>query len=199
MADLITIEDIEDAIGREAADEDESDEWQYYISVVSEYINSVVDFSFEEVTETVRLKADSYGQIKLKQPVTDVASVKNFRTGMDDLWVDFDGIDTLYFLEPHQVVDVVYSHGYASPPADIIEVAIHLVLQASGLATPASLTKYKVGDVEEGYGANRISSLVDDFVNEVLDRYRKEWYSIPLATDSFPDYRSPKGYLNDFD
>lgn len=196
MADLITVDDIEAALGREGTDE-EVDEWNRYIDVVSNYINNSVDVSFEPLTVTTRLKADSYGQIRLIRPVTDITSVKNFRTGMEDLWVDFDGIDLLFYLEPHQVVDVTYSYGYDDVPEDVVNVCVNLVLTLVSEAPPTNLTKYKVGDVEELYSESRVASLVDDYVNEVLDNYRQEWYSIPLAADSFPDYRS-RGYLDDF-
>jgi len=197
MADLITIDDLENALGREPTEYEEA-EWQRYITLVSSYINESVDVSFTETTETVRLKADGFGQIKLKGPVTDIVSVKNFRTGNEDPWVDFDGIDTLFYLEPHQVVDVTYTHGYSTVPADIKDVCVNLVLNLLGENTPTNIIKYRVGDVEEQYSTSRVANLIDDYVNGVLDRYRQEWYSIPLAYNSFPDYQS-RGYIYDFD
>jgi hypothetical protein len=197
MADLISVGDIELALGREVADEEEEAEWQRYITLVSRYIKGVSDYGFEPLTVTERLKADSRGEIKLRRPVTDIISVTNYRTGQPDLYVDFDGLDTLFYLEPHQVVDVTYSYGFDSVPADIAEIAVSLVLGLLGENTPTNIQVYQVGDVKEQYSTSRVEALVDDYISGVLDNYRQLWFSIPLAVTSYPDYRQ-RGYLDDF-
>ncbi len=199
LAYLITTADIEDALGRAPYNAAEEAAWQQAIVVVSNYINSKVRVGFATTTVTATYQADSYGQIYLREPVTNIASIKNYRTQQEDLYVDYDGVYKLFNLEPQQVVVVTYTYGYSEPPQDIKDLATTLAIaQINESSAPVGLRRYKVGDVEEQYtgdGASR--HILDDMINGVLDNYRRKWYSIPLSLEYFPDY-VPRGFEDDF-
>jgi len=202
MSALITVQDVEDALGREAEDSEEIAQWQYYINVISLFINNFVDVSFEPlVLVTERLRADQYGQIKLKSPVNDVTSVKNFRTQEEDLYVDFDGIDLLMYLEPRQVVDVTYSYGYNVVPDDIHGLVLTLVLEQVNEIAPVNLKSHQVGDVVDVYAVTSVGKLFDQFAMDTLQKYATTQFTINTSaagSDSFPDYTGGQAYVNDF-
>lgn len=199
MANLIQLSDLVTAMGRDPYNEEEEAYWNRIITTVSYYINSKVRVGFFSTTVTATYQADAYGQIYLREPVTNIASITNYRTGNSDLYVDFDGVCKLFYLEPHQVVNVVYTYGYSEPPQDIQDLCISLCVQQITEEMPSNLKSYKVGDVQQGYGNNATTSqmMFDDMVNGVLDNYRRRFYSIPLTLEIFPDYQ-PRGYLTDF-
>lgn len=199
LAYLITTADIEDALGRAAYNAAEEAAWQQAIVVVSNYINSKVRVGFATTTVTATYQADSYGCIYLREPVTNISSIKNYRTQEEDLWVDFDGVYKLFNLEPQQVVVVTYTYGYSEPPQDIQDLATTLAIaQINESSAPVGLRRYKVGDVEEQYTGDGTSRhILDDMINGVLDNYRRRWYSIPLSLEYFPDY-TPRGFEDDF-
>lgn len=199
LANLITLADLIEAMGRDPYNEEEQAYWERIITTVSYYINSKVRVGFASTTVSATYQADSQGVIYLREPVTNIASVTNYRTGNADLWVDFDGVCKLFYLEPHQVVNVVYTYGYSEVPQDIQDLAISLCVQQITEEMPSNLTSYKVGDVEQKYSGGSTSQMMfDDMVNGVLDNYRRRWYTIPITIDVYPDY-SPQGYVGDFD
>ncbi len=199
LANLITLADLTEAMGRDPYNAEEEAYWERIITTVSYYINSKVRVGFASTTVSATYQADSQGVIYLREPVTNIASITNYRTGNADLWVDFDGVCKLFYLEPHQVVNVVYTYGYSSVPQDIQDLAISLSVQQITEEMPTNLKRYKVGDVEQAYGGASTSQMMfDDMVNGVLDNYRRRWYTIPITIDVYPDY-SPQGYVGDFD
>lgn len=197
---LVSIQDIEDTLGRSAEDAAEEAEWQFYINIISDFINNEVDVAFEPQTlVTERLRADAYGEVKLKGPVVNITSVKNFRTQEEDLYVDFDGVDTLYYLNPRQVVDVTYSYGYNTVPDDIRNLVISAILAQINEYAPVSLRSYTVGDVTEEYRTNFIHQILGEGAQKTLDKYSSRTFTINTAdTDRFPDYYGGQEYLNDF-
>lgn len=200
MTALITVEDIEAALGREVADEEEEAQWQFLINSLSDFVNNYVDVSFVAIEdETRRFKADGLGQIKLPRPVTNVTSVSNFRTGNIDYYGDWDGLDLIYNLLPEQVVDVVFSYGYTEVPDDIKNLMLTGVLAQLEEISVVALRSFKVGDVEEQYRDGVATQLFGTTALNTLYKYVDNSFTINTgSSDRFPDYRS-QGYLTDFD
>lgn len=202
MSALITVADIENALGRGVEDDEEEAYWQFIIDSLSAFINNYVDVSFEPFTDaTVRLQADQYGMIKLKGPVTGITSVKNFRSQLEDFYVDWDGIDTIFYAEPNAVLDVTYSYGYSEVPLDVKMLMISGVLAQIEEKSPVNLRSLQVGDVAEEYRDSPVSQLFGITAKTTLYKYKVHSYTIiaSSAYDVFPDYMSNQEYLNDFD
>lgn len=196
---LITVQDIEVALGRDVDDTQEQSEWQFYIDTISDFINNYVNVSFERATDvTERLKADYYGQIKLTGPVVEITSVKNARTLQEDQWVDFDsGNNTLYYLEPNQTVLVTYTYGYSTIPDDIQQLVLATVLDQINEISPVSLRAFKVGDVEEQYRDGMLTQLFGMSGRKTLNKYGSNSYTINTGgADQFPDYKS-RGFIGE--
>jgi len=198
---LITIADIENALGRGVEDEEEESGWQFIIDSLSAFINNFVDVSFEPYEDvTVRYKSDYYGQVKLIQPVTGISSIKNFRTQEEDFYIDWDGIDTIFYGCPEQVVDVTYSFGYSEVPADVKLLMVAGVLGQINEQSPVNLRSFQVGDVVEQYRDDFMTQLFGNMATVTLYKYTNHSYTINVAgSDRFPDYRSTQAYLADFD
>jgi len=196
---LITVQDIEVALGREPDDTQEQSEWQFYIDTISDFINSYVDCSFERlVAVTERHKADYYGQVKLTGPVVEITSVRNARTLEEDQGVDYDsGSGYLYYLCPDQTVLVTYTYGYSTIPDDIQQLVLSTVLDQINELSPVSLRQYKVGDVEEQYRDGLVQQLFGLTGRKVLNKYGSNSYTINTAgSDQFVDYRS-RGFIGE--
>jgi hypothetical protein len=199
MVTLIEVQDIEDTLGRPADDEIEERKWVKYIESVSDFICNYVDVSFEKVEDDViRRRADYRGRVVLPfAPVHSVTAVVNFRTGDNDFYADWDGINEVFNLAPGQVVDVTYTHGYDTIPRDIRNIAIAGVLGMISAGDPAELRAYQVGDVREDYRDNFFMNLFGDLGLRTLNKYTDTSYTIEVGGDGFyPDYRG-QGYLDD--
>lgn len=197
MADLITVDDVETAIGRPPADQTEEDVWQYHITNISAYINSLVDDSFEEIEddELARVQADYYGIITLKGgPITEVTSVRNWRSDEETEW-DWNGIDEIMNLNCLQVVNVTYSHGWDAVPPDIIALCTDAVLVAINEVDADDLISYQVGDVVEKYASIRTFS--ENNTEAILDQYRATETTYRLGgRGQYPDYSGSSGIQN---
>jgi hypothetical protein len=75
--DLITLDDLETALGYSASSAIQSAEWQRHISALSDYINLDCDHAFSRTDDDVqRLQANYDGEIELPgKPVWDVTAV----------------------------------------------------------------------------------------------------------------------------
>lgn len=186
MADLITIGDLEDALGYSAATPAEEARWEHYITAVSSFINSYVDVSFEEIEDDeVRLQADYYGLIYLGgDPISTVSSISIWRTGAPHPTAEWNGLDEISGLQPLQVVDVVYTHGYSTVPEDIANVVVESVLGILQLGANGPLKSITVGDVTEAYAvgvAKPNPTAGVTLAAYVLDSYRDTEYTIRLG------------------
>lgn len=184
MVALLTIGDITDAIGRGPVDSAESDKWQFYIDAISAYINGYVEVSFEEIADdVVRYEADYYGLINLGgDPVSTVTAVNDFlsQSGVSYYW---NGLDEILGLCPNQVVDVTYTHGYATVPDDIKFVATQAVIGVLDLGATGSITSFTVGDVTEVYSdPSKEGTTVVELQKSVLDRYSNIYGSWRLGS-----------------
>lgn len=193
MADLISIDDIEAALGRPAEDAEEEALWAFYISVVSDYINEYVSVSFFLVEDEVkRFKASYSGEIQLVGPVHQVTDVVNFRTLMTCWWADWDGMNTIFGLEPQEVVDVTYTYGYEAVPADIVNLATSAVVRlAGGQETSVDLRSHQVGDVRDEYRDNGVAELLGSYGSTVLAKYADDTFTIDVSgSGRYPNYMS---------
>lgn len=197
MVALIQIEDIEDSLGRPADDVLEERRWQSYIDSVSSYIENFVDVGFEMIEDDViRRKATWEGVIHLPNgPIHAVTAVRNFRTGDIDFYADWDGLDEIFNLEGHQVVDITYTHGYDHIPRDIQLVALGAVLGMINEGDPTELRAFQVGDVREDYRDNFFQGLVGDLGMRTLYKYSETSFTIPASgAMRYPDYKE-QGYV----
>lgn len=189
MVALVDLEDIIVVMGREPASAEEAAQWQFYIDTVSSFINGYVSVSFELKTDdVVRYQADYYGMIDLGgDPISSVDSVKNARTQVETYW-DWDMMSTIGRLDPHEVVDVTYTHGYASVPDDISKMATQAVVGVLGHGATGPITSFTVGDVTESYAVPQDSAeaYVVFLSKQVLDRYSDMYGSWRLGHNQFP-------------
>ena len=193
MADLITIDDVSAAFGREPEDAEEEALWAFYISIVSDYINEYVSVSFFLVEgEVKRFKASYSGEIQLVGPVHQVTDVVNFRTLTTSWWADWDGMNTIFGLEPQEVVDVTYTYGYTSIPSDIVNLATSAVVRlAGGEETSVDLRSHQVGDVRDEYRDNGVAQLLGSYGSTVLAKYSDDTFTIDTSgSGRYPNYMS---------
>jgi len=176
VTDLITVVDLEAALGRELT-EDEEGKADYIVSLISSYIQTYTGLSFELQTTTIRMKSDYYGAVQLPGGNIQEILEVNYYYGAEAVYY-WDGIDMIFGLEPAQAVDVRYSYGYTEVPDEIVKVATQaakrLLLTPDG-AEPGSLFKYRVGDVEEMYSGAFGSlgrGMFNDLEKLILDQYR---------------------------
>src|SRR5678809_764446 len=191
MPDLITIDDIQDALGREPEDEEEEAQWAFYITLVSDFINEHVDVSFFPVEdETIRVKASYSGLIKLRGPVTSITNVANFRTGITCYYADWDGLEEIFGLYPEEVVDITYSYGYEEVPADIVNLVVSTILKIMGLNdTPGDLRSHQVGDVRDEYRDNGMNQLMGTYGVSIVNKYTDETFTIDTGgSGRYPSY-----------
>lgn len=207
MVSLITVEDIEVALGRSAANGAEEAQWQQKIDHISAFIDGYVDVSFEVKTDhVIRAQADYYGVIDLGgDPVSTVSSVVHvgdYTAASVPLW---DGLHTIYGCEPLEVVEITYTHGYASVPEEIKGVCLDGVLAVLGLGeqgTSGPIRQVTVGDVTESYaftrdtfdGATMVTVVLS---GDVLKRYCKQAGTYRVGASGFPP-RNPYAPANAF-
>lgn len=173
MSALLTVEDLEDAMGGVDFTEAQTAVASYLIGRVSSYLESATNCSFSPITDyTARKKANDYGEISLQDfyPVTDISNFHDFCTDLDISYPRWDGIETLRNLFPNQVIDVTFDYGFATVPADIKGVATEACRR--GMATNATnLVMKTVGDVIYEYGDMFTFNAADQ---QVIDSYSSD-------------------------
>ncbi len=175
---LITVDDLEVALG-ETIDPSDEAQAEYFIRLISTYIETYTGKNFSIQSDTVRLRSDYYGIIELPGgPVVEVEAVKPFVGGssVDYRW---DGNVTIFNLTPNTVLDVTYTYGYEEVPEDIQMVCTEAVkklwLSPDGQEEGPKIRR-KVGDVEEmyqvGFNIGMAGGLFNDLEVLILDDYR---------------------------
>lgn len=173
MVALLDLEDMIVASGRSPESATEAAQWQFQIDAVSAYINSYVSVSFELLEgDVVRMEADYYGVIDLGgEPVSTVNSVVSFASQQPTPYY-WNGLGEIRGLNPNEVVDINYDHGYATVPEDIKHVATQAVLGILDLGSTGVLTSFTVGDVTEVYSNPTDAGVtVVSLQKSVLDKY----------------------------
>lgn len=182
---LLTIEDLEIALGR-SLESDEEPNAQYLIDAVSAYIEDVTDTAFSEHTAvTERFLADYYGIIELSPyPVNDVISVTAVNY-VSPMWY-WDGGQCIYNLYPNQVVDITYDYGKSSVPTSIKSVASEMVKSVIDNLPEGALKSKQVGDVQHTF-AEAAGANFNDLGKEVLEGYSSVGTTVRLGR-GFPSY-----------
>jgi hypothetical protein len=179
---LITVEELEAFMGRQFTDTEEA-QASSLIDVVSYVIESEAGCSFTYVdAEDIRIQADGYGMIELNaKPIADVAIYEV--DGTDEITsATWDGLCTIYGLEPNQVVDIVYSHGYSTVPGDIKAVAYGVTSRI--MVNPGGLRQETVGAISVTYpGIGGEAGTINFSLLEkrILDKYSAREKSMRLA------------------
>lgn len=190
---LTTISEVEESTGMTAVGVTEQNRWQAYIDSISSFVNGYVDDIFEEITDdVVRCQADYYGLIDLGGgPISDVTLVANWRTAAEVTYAYWNGIDQIQRLQPLQVVDVTYTHGWAVIPDDIAFMVRDLVagvLQLNENGASGPIRSFTVGDVSEVYDISAGNSLAAVVVGaHTLARYCNGDYTLRLGQRMSPD------------
>jgi len=167
---LLTIQDLEDAMGGVTFDSAETAQATFLIDRVSSYLESATSCKFTPVTGKVaRLKADGNGEIFLNYwyPVTDISNFHDFKTDLDITYPRWDGIERISRLYPHQVIDMTFNYGFTDVPDDIHNVAVDACRRGMN-SVPSNLTLKTVGDVTYQYGDTFAFSAADQ---NVIDSY----------------------------
>lgn len=180
---IITTEELAAFMGRTFT-ASETAHAQAVINVVEGAIESETGISFTPVMDdAIRIQADGHGIIELhSRPVTSVASIVDM-DGIEIDYVEFDGLSTLYNLHPNQVVDIVYSHGFATAPRDIKGVALGSASRV--MYNPSGLRQETVGAISvtyPGIGGEAGTINFSSFEKGVLSKYSDNAASMRLAT-----------------
>lgn len=180
---IITTEELAAFMGRTFT-ASETAQAQAIIDVVEGAIESETGVSFTPVTDDeIRLQADGHGIIELRsRPVTAVSSVTDV-TGVEIDYVEFDGLSTLYNLYPNQVIDLVYSHGFATVPKDIKGVALGSASRV--MYNPSGLRQETVGAISvtyPGVGGEAGTINFSSLERAILAKYGENAASMRLAT-----------------
>lgn len=179
---LITVEELEAFMGRTFTDDEEA-QAEAMIEAVSAIIESETGVSFSVTQdEEVRMQADGYGIIEFNaKPVSSVAVYDV--NGTDELsYATWDGLGAVYGLQPNQVVDIVYTHGYQLVPGDIKAVCYGVCSRI--MYNPSGLRQETVGAISvtyPGIGGEAGTINFSRLEQKVLDKYRRTNQSMRMA------------------
>lgn len=179
---IITVSDVETALGRTFTAEEEA-QATYYINRISAFIGSYCDLiSLEEVVDDeIRAQADYYGIIEVGGgPISVVTSVEAV-DGTGEVGYSFDGSNRIFGFEPFQTVDIVLTRGSDVIPEDLKQVALDAVVDVMRLPSEVRLTQRKVGDITYVY-ENGDGTATVQFSQNVLDRYATTEYTWRLGS-----------------
>ena len=146
MADLATVADLEARLGR-SLDATETIRAEALLAGASARVRAYTGQSFEQSTSTDRVQVRNGRAVLPQRPVSAVSAVAD--TDANDVDFDWYSGDTVALMlsdvfdrEPYRHgllwVDVTYTHGYASIPADVVEVVCSMVLRAFGVQPDAT-------------------------------------------------------------
>lgn len=169
---LITIAELEAALGRDL-DATQEAQAQALIDLFSAYATTYTGVTFTPVDDAVvRHQSDYRGVITLvPNPVREVGDTVSVLDPTLVLEVGFDGVNTLYNLNPHAWYDVTMSYGYETTPDDIKFYVTQSVIGA--IANPTNLSQYRVGDVTETYSTDPSAKTpMQQAVDAILESYK---------------------------
>lgn len=193
MMALITVEELEAFMGRTFTDDEET-QASALIESVSSVIESETGVAFSVTQdEEVRMQADGYGIIEFSaRPISSVAVYDV--NSVDVLeYATWDGLGAVYGLQPNQVVDIVYTHGYQLVPGDIKAVCYGVCSRI--MYNPAGLRQETVGAISvtyPGIGGEAGTINFSRLEQKVLDKYRRNMQSMRMTVarrryDSLPN------------
>ncbi len=188
MTALATLDDLEVRLGTAPADEDRA---AAVLDDVSATIRAYTGQEFTLVTDDeVRLRVRG-GSVRLPQrPVVDVTSVLS--TEATELVFQWDSGEVVHLagfmqaaiysfeVEPFRTsdpwVDVTYSHGYETVPADVVSVACQMAGRAYGRTSDTSgVTQESIAGYSYSVGAAAAAGPMGMLADErrILDLYRR--------------------------
>lgn len=194
MADLATHADLSARLGRSLS-ADEQARATVLLGDASAAVRAYTGQEFDQSVTTDRLRVRS-GHVRLPQrPITAVASVDDVNGNeVSFTWDQGDRVEITTSVlndweivprtSPLTYVDVTYTHGYSSVPADIVAVVCQVAGRAFGRNPEQSgVTQVAVGDASQTFGSVSASGGVGMLPDEraVLDRYRRVGGSAQLA------------------
>lgn len=179
---LITVEQLEAYMGR-TFDDTELTQSEALIETASAMIESVTGVTFSLVQdEEVRMQADGYGVIELNAKPVIAVAVYDIDGTVELDYAAWDGLAGVYGLQPNQVVDIVYSHGYEQVPGDIQAVAKSVCSRV--MYNPSGLRQETVGAISVTYpgisgeaGTINFSTLE----KKVLTKYARTMQSMRMS------------------
>lgn len=179
---LITVEELEAFMGRTFSDDEEA-QAAAMIDAVSAVIESETGVSFSVTQDQeVRMQADGYGIIEFSAKPISSVSVYDVN-GVDTLeYATWDGLSAVYGLQPNQVVDVVYTHGYQLVPGDIKAVCYGVCSRI--MYNPSGLRQETVGAISvtyPGIGGEAGTINFSRLEQKVLDKYRRTNQSMRMS------------------
>lgn len=179
---LITVEELEAFMGRTFTDAEEA-QAEALIESVSAVVESETGVSFSiTLDDEVRMQADGYGIIEFNaKPVTAV-SVYDIDATEALSYATWDGMSAVYGLQPNQVVDIVYSHGYQLVPGDIKAVCYGVCSRI--MYNPSGLRQETVGAISvtyPGIGGEAGTINFSRLEQKVLDKYRRTNQSMRMS------------------
>lgn len=179
---LITTDELAAFMGRTFT-ETEENQAQMFIDNVSVIIESETGVSFAAVdNEEIRIQADGYGMIELSaRPISEI-SVYDIDQTTPLTYGTWDGLATVYGLQPNQVVDIIYSHGYSVVPGDIKAVCYGVCSRM--MYNPGGLRQETVGAISvtyPGIGGEAGTINFSTLERRVLAKYSNTMKSMRLA------------------
>lgn len=179
---LITTSELAAFMGRTFTDSEE-DQAQLFIDMVSAVIEGETGVSFELVEdEEIRIQADGFGMIELSaKPILAVA-VYDIDETEPLTYGSWDGLATVYGLQPNQVVDIIYTHGYTSIPGNIKAVMYGVCSRM--MYNPGGLRQETVGAISvtyPGIGGEAGTINFSTLEKRVLEKYKDTMKSMRLA------------------
>lgn len=188
MVALATPGDVAFRLGRQLSG-DEFDRCTALIDDASAAVCSYTGQAFVAAEATDRLRVRGT-KVRLKRrPVTAVESVEDMDgNALAFTWHAGDTVDLTSYVgvafmfetvprsTPLRFVDVVYTAGYATVPADIVGVVCQMTIRAFGAPLDlVGITSQALGDASQSYGAMTRSGAfgIEPDEREVLDRYRR--------------------------
>jgi hypothetical protein len=189
---LITVEELEAFMGRQF-DTTEEAQAEALIQTVTDVIEGATGVSFSSVeNEEIRAQADGYGIIELSAKPISAVAVYELDTTDALTYATWDGLSAIYGLQPNQVVDIVYSHGYSTVPGDIKAVAYGVCSRI--MYNPSGLRQETVGAISvtwPGVGGEAGTINFSGLEKKVLAKYSRMAKSMRMATqrrryDSLP-------------
>jgi hypothetical protein len=192
---LITVEELEAFMGRTFTDEEEV-QADALIDAVSAVVESETGVSFSITQDQeIRIQADGYGIIELSaRPISSLA-VYDVNSTDELTYETWDGLSAVYGLQPNQVVDIVYTHGYQIVPGDIKAVCYGVCSRI--MYNPSGLRQETVGAISvtyPGIGGEAGTINFSKLEQKVLSKYkaiaksmrmsvqRRRYDSLPILT-----------------
>lgn len=195
MAALATVDDLEVRLGRTLSDT-EADQAEALLDDASAAVRAYIGQSVNTAEQTTRLRVRN-GAVRLpRTPVTDVESVTDVDGNDIDFTWDAGQVVTLgrsftdgWSIEPtrsaYTWVDVTYTAGWTSVPADLVAVVCQIAGRALGRpADSTGMTSESIAGYSYSVGAAAAAGPLGLLSDEraVLDRYRRPGSSAFLAS-----------------